>query len=95
MSDFMWPPENVTIEVYANISDELISLKDYVKNLNIFKATIPAPAFLLYKDLKLTSNEWQDLINSLKNLSNTELLDIEDRYIKNHPEEFDETSILC
>ena len=88
MSDFMWPPENVTIKVYANISDELISLEDYAKNLNIFKAAIPAPAFLLYKDLKLTSNEWTNLIKGLRSLPKTELLDIEANYIKNHPEEF-------
>ena len=90
MSDFMWPPENV--KIYIDLSNDLISLEEYVKNSN---TKVPAPTFLLYEDLKFTFNEWQDLINSLKNLSNTELLDIEDRYIKDHPEEFDETSILC
>lgn len=90
MSDFMWPPENV--KIYIDLSNDLISLEEYVKNSN---TKVPAPAFLLYEDLKFTFNEWQDLIDSLRNLSNTELLDIEDRYIKDHPEEFDETSILC
>lgn len=86
----MWPPENV--KIYIDLSNDLISLEEYVKNSN---TKVPAPAFLLYEDLKFTFNEWQDLIDSLRNLSNTELLDIEDRYIKDHPEEFDETSILC
>ena len=90
MSEFMWPPENV--KIYIDLSNDLISLEEYVKNSN---TKVPAPAFLLYEDLKFTFNEWQDLIDSLRNLSNTELLDIEDRYIKDHPEEFDETSILC
>lgn len=85
MSDFMWPPENV--KIYIDLSNDLISLEEYVKNSNV---KVPAPAFLLYEDLKLTFNEWKDLIVSLRSLSKTELLDIEDHYIKNHPEEFDE-----
>ena len=85
MSDFMWPPENV--KIYIDLSNDLISLEDYVKNSG---NKVPAPAFLLYEDLEFTFNEWENLIDSLKSLSNTELLDIEDRYIKDHPEEFDE-----
>lgn len=88
MSDFMWPPENVTI--YVDFSNDLISLEEYAKKPSITKASIPAPAFLLYEDLEFTFNEWKDLIDSLRSLSNAELLDVEDRYIKDHPEEFDE-----
>ena len=88
MSDFMWPPENV--KIYVNLSNDLISLEDYVKDSNVFKATVPAPAFLLYKDLKLTFNEWENLIYGLKILTKTELLEMEADYIKNHPEEFNE-----
>ena len=85
MSDFMWPPENV--KIYIDLSNDLIFLEDYVKNSN---NKVPAPAFLLYEDLEFTFNEWKDLIDSLRSLSNTELLDVEDHYIKDHPEEFDE-----
>ena len=85
MSDFMWPSENV--KIYIDLSNDLISLEEYVKNSN---NKVPAPAFLLYEDLKFTFNEWKDLIDSLRSLSNAELLDVEDRYIKDHPEEFDE-----
>ena len=81
----MWPPENV--KIYIDLSNDLISLEDYVKNSN---NKVPAPAFLLYEDLEFTFNEWKDLIDSLRSLSNAELLDVEDHYIKDHPEEFDE-----
>ena len=90
MSDFMWPPKDAHIEIYVDLSNDLISLEDYAKKPSITKASIPAPAFLLYQNLKLTFNEWNTLIDGLISLPKTELLDMEANYIKNHPEEFDE-----
>ena len=90
MSDFMWPPKDAHIEIYVDLSNDLISLEEYAKKPSITKASIPAPAFLLYQNLKLTFNEWNTLIDGLISLPKTELLDMEANYIKNHPEEFDE-----
>lgn len=86
--DFMWPPKDAHIEIYVDLSNDLISLEEYTKKPSITKASIPAPAFLLYQNLKLPFNEWNTLIDGLRILSNTELLEMEADYIKNHPEEF-------
>lgn len=88
MSEFMWPPENVNIKIVADISEELISIQDYIEESELPNASIPAVALLLYKDLKFTFNEWRDLIRGLRSLTRTELLIMESDYIESHPEEF-------
>lgn len=90
MSDFMWPPENVNIRIVADISEELISIQDYIEESELPNASIPAVDLLLYKDLKFTFNEWRDLIRGLRSLTRTELLIMESDYIESHPEEFED-----
>lgn len=86
MSKIVWPPENVNIVIYENLSEDLISIQDFASQLPT-KHAIPALAFLLYGKQKLSYHEWVDLILGLKKIDKREQMAMESDYITTHKEE--------
>lgn len=86
MSEFMWPPENINISIYENISEEPISIQDFASQLPT-KHVIPALAFLIYRKQKFSYREWVDLILGLKKIDKQEQIAMESNYIATHKEE--------
>lgn len=86
MSEFMWPPENINISIYENISEEPISIQDFASQLPT-KHVIPTLAFLIYRKQKLSYREWVDLILGLKKIDKQEQIAMESNYIATHKEE--------
>lgn len=92
MSEIVWPPENININIYENISDELISIQDFASQLPT-KRVIPALAFLLYGKQKFSYREWVDLILGLKKIDKQEQIAMESNYIATHKEEIADEAI--